>query len=179
MSLHELNSAQRRFAEENHNLIYAFLKKKKLPEDDYYDVVAFGFLRAVQNYLCREELRKYDFREIAFHNMKADLQNYLKKQSKRMRNTVTISFDSVIYDDERLTIAEIIPHPAQTLEKVEASILWDEINSLLSDEETEILRLLAAGYTTREIAVRKNRQCREIEDIFGDIRSSVFDRYLA
>ena len=42
-----MSQAQQLFAEEHHNLVYAFLKEKKLPEDEYYDVVIFGYLQAV------------------------------------------------------------------------------------------------------------------------------------
>lgn len=50
-----MSSAQQLFAEEHHNLVYAFLKEKKLPEDEYYDVVIFGYLQAVMDYTaCRE-----------------------------------------------------------------------------------------------------------------------------
>ena len=38
-----MSQAQQLFAEEHHNLVYAFLKEKKLPEDEYYDVVIFGY----------------------------------------------------------------------------------------------------------------------------------------
>ncbi len=30
-----MSQAQQLFAEEHHNLVYAFLKEKKLPEDEY------------------------------------------------------------------------------------------------------------------------------------------------
>lgn len=39
-----MTPAQQLFAEEHHNLVYAFLNEKKLPEDEYYDVVVFGYL---------------------------------------------------------------------------------------------------------------------------------------
>ena len=45
-----LNEEQRRFATENHNLVYAFLNEKGLSEDEYYDVVIFGYLYAVNDF---------------------------------------------------------------------------------------------------------------------------------
>ena len=44
-----MTPAQQLFAEEHHNLVYAFLNEKKLPEDEYYDVVVFGYLQAVMD----------------------------------------------------------------------------------------------------------------------------------
>ena len=34
-----LTPEQRLFAAENHDLVYAFLKEKNLPESDFYDIV--------------------------------------------------------------------------------------------------------------------------------------------
>jgi len=38
------------FAEQNHDLVIDYLHRKRLPMDDYYDVVIFGYLSAVQQY---------------------------------------------------------------------------------------------------------------------------------
>ena len=55
-----MTPAQQLFAEEHHNLVYAFLNEKKLPEDEYYDVVVFGYLQAVMDYedICEERMRE-------------------------------------------------------------------------------------------------------------------------
>ena len=42
-----LNNSERRFAEENHMLIYSFLNLYKLPEEKYYDISS-GNKRLVQ-----------------------------------------------------------------------------------------------------------------------------------
>ena len=51
-----LNDTQRIFAEKNHNLVYKFLHEKNLPASEYYDIVIFGYLRAVQRYLTDPNL---------------------------------------------------------------------------------------------------------------------------
>ena len=58
MVLHELTSEQQYFAECNHNFVYAFLLDNELPQDDFYDVVIFGYLFAVQEYCNRADLRE-------------------------------------------------------------------------------------------------------------------------
>lgn len=47
MDIRPLTRKQQKFAEENHNLVYSFLNKKKLNESVFYDVVIFGYLKAV------------------------------------------------------------------------------------------------------------------------------------
>ena len=45
-----MNESQRKFAENNHNLIFSFLKRYGLSYDGYYGVVAYGFCKAVIGY---------------------------------------------------------------------------------------------------------------------------------
>ena len=44
-----LTEQESAFAAENHSLIFRFLSRKGLPEDEYYDVVAFGYLNGVKS----------------------------------------------------------------------------------------------------------------------------------
>ena len=46
-----LTDEQKDFAAENHGLVYAFLNAHDLDENEFYDVVIFGYLRAVRRYL--------------------------------------------------------------------------------------------------------------------------------
>ena len=48
--LHELTHLQRQFAEEHQDTVFRFLSHKNLSVEDYYDIVIFGYLQAVQEY---------------------------------------------------------------------------------------------------------------------------------
>lgn len=43
----KMNESQRKFAENNHDLIFSFLRRYGLSYDGYYGVVAYGFCKAV------------------------------------------------------------------------------------------------------------------------------------
>lgn len=60
-----LTEAESKFAAEHHATIYEYLNKARLPENDFYDIVVFGYLRAVRKYLARPELQQYKFSTIA------------------------------------------------------------------------------------------------------------------
>ena len=45
-----LTPEQSIFAAENHDLVLKFLKQRRLPMNDYYDVIVFGYLDA--DYFC-------------------------------------------------------------------------------------------------------------------------------
>ena len=45
-----LTKEQQDFAAEHHGLVYKFLNDNHLPENEFYDVVIFPYLKAVQDY---------------------------------------------------------------------------------------------------------------------------------
>jgi RNA polymerase sigma-70 factor (ECF subfamily) len=168
MYLHELTREQQDFAANHHSLVYAFLREKKLRRDDYYDVVIFGYLQAVQKYLLRADLRqRYKFSTIAWRAMNRNLGGYCKSQSRPSRKAMTVSLETMVYDGEKLTMAEVIPGPDLLTEKLDAELLWEEISAVLTDEQAETLRMKADGYTVREIASARKSPLREIEDMLA------------
>ena len=50
-----LTKEQQEFAAEHHGLVYKFLNDNHLPEDEFYDVVIFPYLKAVQDYFSDED----------------------------------------------------------------------------------------------------------------------------
>ena len=44
-----LTKEQQTFATAHHSLVYKFLNENRLPEDEFYDVVIFGYLKAVRD----------------------------------------------------------------------------------------------------------------------------------
>lgn len=65
-----MTPAQQLFAEAHHNLVYAFLNEKKLPEDEYYDVVVFGYLQAVMDYTSQGQSSRFSFATVAWRKMR-------------------------------------------------------------------------------------------------------------
>ncbi len=78
MNLKPFTKEEQAFAEENHDLVYAFLNEKKLSETDFYDIVIFGYLRAVQEYCRTGGLSKYRFSTLAWKRMHHILMDYYK-----------------------------------------------------------------------------------------------------
>ena len=81
-----LTDTERLFAEERHALIYKFLNTNGLPEDEFYDVVAFGYLRAVRRYHREKKLQKYSFNTIAWQAMRTETRN--KRKADRIRDAL-------------------------------------------------------------------------------------------
>ena len=176
MKLHELTREQQRFAEDHHNLIYTFLNEKKLRQDDYYDVIVFGYLRAVQKYLLREDLRRqYAFSTIAWRAMECDLHNHYQSQRRPMRRAKTVSLEALLERDGRLMPLGITNDPDYWDEQLDAESLWAEISEHLSHEQRQLLRMRAAGYSAHEIASQQRRCHSEIEAIFTQIQATLLE----
>ena len=67
--IHLLTPEQQKFAEQNHQVVDCFLSRKRLDAEEFYDIVIFGYLLAVQEYLEKPRLSDYAFSTIAWRNM--------------------------------------------------------------------------------------------------------------
>ena len=96
-----LTPEQRDYAAKHHGLVYKFLNNNRLPEDEFYDVVIFGYLRAVRRYHTVSYLRKYAFSTIAWQAMHSDLFKYRRAQSCQKRSAEVVS----LYDTSSACIS--------------------------------------------------------------------------
>lgn len=149
----KLTIAEKNFAAEHHALVHQFLRDKGLSENDYYDVVIFRYLRAVQLYLERPWLGQYRFKTIAYQNMRSALGHHYAAQARMKRNATVFSLDIPFRDSGSLTMADVIGTCDSAQEHVESKEVWESIVPRLTSPQLQALRLRAAGYTGRETGV--------------------------
>lgn len=149
-----LTASERLYAEKHHDLVYHFLSHYKLKEDEYYDIIIFGYLAAIQEYLRDPELQCYQFSTIAWKKMYwAYLQNLIyTNRPKRKALTVTYQEDSPIEELNRF-LPNRIDALADQMHDREITL---ELLSYLTPKEKEVVFLKANGYTHAEIA----KKCR-------------------
>ena len=75
-----LTKEQQAFATAHHSLVYKFLNENRLPEDEFYDVVIFGYLKAVRDYFSDLTAQQFTFSTIANRRMKFCLFDYFRTQ---------------------------------------------------------------------------------------------------
>lgn len=80
-----LTKEQQTFATAHHSLVYKFLNENRLPEDEFYDVVIFGYLKAVRDYFSDLTAQQFTFSTIANRRMKFCLFDYFRTQERRDR----------------------------------------------------------------------------------------------
>lgn len=146
--IHILNQEQQQFAEQNHEVVGRFLSQKRLDAEEFYDIVIFGYLSAVQDYLEKPKLARYAFSTIAWRNMNDCLINEYTYRNREKRSAVTESLN-----EEYLSIDTLLPNrmqrAAETLDNQELLI---RLLSSITPKEQEVVLLKADGYTYREIA---------------------------
>lgn len=84
--LSPLTEQEKRTAENNHDIVYAFLHGNKLSIEEYYNVVVFGYLSAVQDYHRNISLRKkYTLGCLAWLYMSSEVMDHFKMENAKKR----------------------------------------------------------------------------------------------
>lgn len=141
-----LTEEQKQIAEQHIDVVDKFMRSKRLDED-YWDVVIFGYLNAIRNYCERRELRdQYDFNAIACVSMKSALYADWRKFHYYV---AVLSLDAPIDGYENLMWKDcvIASYDEDFTEPDVEAIL-----SLLEADERDIVRYLYLGYTREEAA---------------------------
>lgn len=103
----KLTEKQRQFAADNHYVLENFLRYRGMPMDEFYDVVIFRFLKAVQQYDERKDLQKYKFSTIAEYAMRSAVSNYFAKKKRRDEKVEILSLDYQL-GNSGMTLGDVI-----------------------------------------------------------------------
>ena len=175
-ALHPLTAEQSKFMEEHYGLLLWFLtfkwvgpKQSLLPEskpfsmldrDDVYDAALDGYMRAVQQYDERPELRRYSFSTIAVNDMRWELLRLLGRETRRMSR---LNVDASVYGEALKTLAET-PISGEQYDHAEAADLWGRAKELVTERQGNVLRLRSFGHTYREIAERSGMKLKAVDN---------------
>lgn len=134
---------ERGFAEQHHELVIDFLRCKRLPMDDFYDIVIFGYLSAVQQYF-RNPPAGVKFKAMAFRAMKDSILRDGEYNARAKRCAYIISLDDMNVQD-----------PKQDTERqIEDKALLEQVVSVATPKEAKIISFLMDGFALREAAQR-------------------------
>ena len=149
--LHEMTPLQRQFADEHQDTVFRFLSHKNLSVEDYYDIVIFGYLQAVQEYDENPALARFQFNTIAWTKMSDCLGKHFSYENKPKRTAPMVSIHT--YTRDGLTLDEILSDRRRDLQAQTADRLFTmEVLSCLTETERQMVHLKADGLTCREIA---------------------------
>lgn len=167
-ALRPMTQEERDFAEQRHDLVIDFLRYRCLPMDDFYDIVIFGYLSAVQQYF-RNPPAGVEFKAMAFRAMKDSILREGEYHSRAKRSGVTVGLE-----DAENTLAD----PRQdTEQRAESKALLEQVVSMATPRETRIINLLIDGFALQEAArllkMPKGVAVSCMEDFYGRARVAI------
>lgn len=162
----QLTQSEKDFATGKYHLITDFLKRQRLDAEEFYDVVVFDFLLAVETYLNSEELQhKCEFEAVAYMYMKRAVFVHFRKKKAQKRSSeagADISLDSM---NENISQSDIM----ENVSMLEYKETVNEIMSNLTEEQQKIFSEKLDGYSLKEIAdyngIKPKRVYRQFEKI--------------
>ena len=160
-----MTEEQRRYAAENHALIYRFLREKGWSVDEYYDVAAFGYLTAVMQYLSDAALRRYAFSTVAWRRMKQSIANQRRAEQRR-QNTETAYA-------ERTLAARTDP-----FEELEYTMLLHDLAAVSTNRQYALASMRLQGYSIAEIARRQGVDHRRVSRLLRELYQVYMKLYI-
>ena len=175
-ALHPFTPAQSRFMEEHYGLLKWFLSfrwvnqknacrsSEEVPfsfleKEDIYDAALDGYMRAVQQYDERPELRRYSFTAVAVNAMRWELLGLIRKEARRSK----LNQDSSAYE-AALRFLSDASVSGEAYEAAEFSELWDKTKKLVTVRQGNVLRLRSFGHTYAEIAERSGMDRKAVDN---------------
>ena len=144
-ALRPMTNEEREFAEQRHGLVIDFLRCKRLPMNEFYDVVIFGYLSAVQQYF-RNPPAGVEFKAMAFRAMKDAVLRDGEYHARAKRCGYTVSLDT---EGRHSTI----PDQKQDVERqTERKALLEQVAKVATPRENKIIELLVDGFALHEAA---------------------------
>ena len=144
-----LTEQESAFAAEHHSLIYRYLNERNLSEDEYYDVVVFGYLNGVRKHFRRKDLKQYSFTTIAWRAMNSSYVNYERSKSRSKNCAQILSIHEPYHS--AYALEEVIANTKDYAEETIGAIMVKETMHSFEQTELEILKLLMEGYPKAEI----------------------------
>ena len=100
-----LTEEEQVFAADNYYLVRKYLKIRKLPYDEWHDVVIYRFLRSVKRWFAIPELHQHSFEIVTFYAMRSAIGH---EQERQAQEIPVISLDEPIPGTDGLTYGDTI-----------------------------------------------------------------------
>ena len=176
-TMQPLTKQEQRFAEENHNLIYKYLREHGYSIEEHYSTAVFGYLKAVQAYHRKEKMNgNYNFSYIAYQYMRAEFSDQRKHDNakKRIPMENIQSLDEEYEESENLYNCILGGKSAE--DEVIDSERMTELLEILSAIQRKIISLRMDGFSNKEtfliLEIKPSTYYKElnrIKEVFGNI----------
>lgn len=159
-----LNDAQRKLVEDNHNLIYSYLKVHNLSMDaveDWYGTAAIGLCQAA---LAFDEKRGTQFSTLAYACIDNEVKRVMRQSKKNIIAYVSLD-DSI--NESGYSLSDVIPDNEDCYFPIYLNEAIDIANRSLTDKEKRIV----------ELVINSGLSQRKVADMIGVSRETVSNAY--
>ena len=170
-----LTEEQRKIAEENHNLIYSFLHKRKLDIDEWYGDMAVAFVEAVGMW----NPGRGALSTIAFVAMGNRYARVLTAERRSKRQALVQSLDAPLADDTSSTLADVL---SDVVSVEDDAVFWAFLEATaaqLTDRQRKIIKLVVAGYDQISIAAQLGISQPQVSREYAAAKKLIFDKKIA
>lgn len=169
----KLTDEQRQIVADNHNLIYSFLNKYHLPENDWYDTAAFGLINAAINYNGSAA-----FSTFAYKCMFNEMRNELTWRDRHKQEELSLDYEYCNNEGNTCSLEEILVTDGDFTEDIlanhDAKQLINFFESRLrTDCQRKQLQLLIEGLKPMDVA----KQCGVSKQQVYLLRKNLLEEY--
>lgn len=163
-----LSPKQQRLAEENHNLIYAFMNHNHLDHDEYYGDMAEAYCIAIAAY----DETKGALSTLVYHAMNNRLKNIRRYQlnPKRISADCVLSLDELREKAEQVwTYYHCIPDPKSDVEKIALhNIAMERLVKECTADEMELIlgsinKTVSQRENAKKLGISQAAYCRRVK----------------
>lgn len=146
-----LTPEQRKLAEKHHNLIFYFMKRKRLDQEEFYDILAIALCKAARLY----DPSEYTFATYCYRCFENALRMHIRDNKRRVQSTPFSAFE--IHNDSD-DIDNVIEETAeceealQSFDELETRMALEGFVSRIPENLRQVLELHLKEYTQQQIA---------------------------
>lgn len=170
-----MTDEQRQLAEENHDLVRAFLKENSLSESQYYDVVIFGYLRAVQEYCEKPALQRYSFGTVAWRKMACELKDYRRYLASQKHAYITVSLQDSVSEGSDMRWEDVLCDRNDVFDQLYMDLILHDLAKRLPKREMRIICRKINGDTMHDIAKAERLTFRDINSLLDGTYQTVIE----
>ncbi|MDR1246103.1 MAG: helix-turn-helix domain-containing protein [Clostridiales Family XIII bacterium] len=130
----------------------SFLRRNNLPQSDFYDVAALGYLGGIRRYL--RDSPPYSLGTICWRDMRNAVSREFRFMRREKRRAPTFSLYGEIPGKDGLILADVVADPAgrDVVDLVDSAVRLNALWQMATPTEREVFCFLASGFLMREAA---------------------------
>ena len=129
---------EKKLAENNHDLVYQFLRTHNYNMEDYYNTVVFGYLKGIQKYYRYVgNSAENNLDGICWNCMRSEMKSHFKLETAKKRQPVEVTIKKIPSAEDEVLVTEILKSVMENL----------------TIRQQNIITLKMLGYTNAEICL--------------------------